>query len=238
MKTMASTILHKTKSIATACFLAFLFFASNAQTNFNAAEYFFDTDPGIGSATAISIPLTADSVSVNSLSIPTTGLSEGAHTLFIRTRTDGIKWSMYEGRTFWIKPQIVYAEYFIDTDPGAGLGTMLDFTDQTDSISFTGSITIPILSGGFHNLFIRTRDSRGIWSLYEGKPFYVNSSATFEAAEWFIDIDPGIGNGTAISISGIDSASASVGITVPPLSGGWHNLFIRTKVQGGDVELV
>jgi hypothetical protein len=233
MKTMASTILHKTKSIATACFLAFLFFASNAQTNFNAAEYFFDTDPGIGSATAISIPLTADSVSVNPLAIPTTGLSEGSHTLFIRTRTDGIKWSIYEGRTFWIKPQIVYAEYFIDTDPGAGLGTMLDFTDQTDSISFAGSITIPILSGGFHNLFIRTRDSRGIWSLYEGKPFYVNSSATFEAAEWFIDTDPGIGNGTAISISGIDSASASVGITVPPLSGGWHNLFIRTKVQGG-----
>lgn len=203
-----------------------------SQASFNAAEYFFDTDPGIGSGTPISVALSADSVSISE-NISTTGLSEGAHTLFIRTRTDGVKWSLSEGRTFWIKTSIVYAEYFIDTDPGVGSGTPLSITGSEDSIAFSGGITIPMLSGGFHNLFIRTRDNLGNWSLYEGKPFYVNSSATYEAAEWFIDTDPGIGNGIPLALSGLDSATFTGGITVPPLSGGWHNLFVRAKVLGG-----
>jgi hypothetical protein len=205
---------------------------SSAQTNFNAAEYFFDTDPGIGSGTPISVSLTADSISISE-GLSTVGLTVGEHTLYIRTRTSDVKWSLYEGRKFWIKPSIEYAEYFIDTDPGTGNGTPIGITAGLDSILFSGGISIPLLAGGYHNLFVRTRDSRGIWSLYEGKPFYVNASSSFEAAEWFIDTDPGVENGTSISISGLDSAAFLGGISLPILSGGWHNLFIRTKVQGG-----
>jgi len=203
-----------------------------AQTSFNAAEYFFDLDPGVGNGVPISVSPTTDSISLTE-NILTSGLNEGMHTLFVRVRTDGMTWSHYQGQSFWIKSSIVYAEYFIDTDPGFGNGTMLSLTANEDTVAFDGGILLPMLDGGTHYLFVRTLDSRGNWSHYEGKPFYVNASSAFEAAEWFIDTDPGIGNGNLMSLSGLDSASNTLGISLPVLTGGWHNLFVRTKVLGG-----
>ena len=216
--------------------VALIVFAPNvkAQNTFDYTEYFFDTDPGIFNATSISVPATADSVSV-STTISTTGLSTGFHTLFVRSRTSDIKWSLYEGRRFYIKPSIVFAEYFIDADPGVGNGISVPVTSGEDSISASVAINIGALSGGTHWLFVRTRDNSGNYSLYEAKPFFVTTGTTINAAEYFIDTDPSIGNGTALSItSGIDSISFTGAITLPNnITGGLHNLFVRTRSQSG-----
>ena len=73
-------------------------FNANAQ-GFSKAEYFFDTDPGFGSATAIAITpgvnLTNVPVTVN-----TAGLSNGFHRLFLRTKNAEGRWALVTIKDF------------------------------------------------------------------------------------------------------------------------------------------
>ena len=63
--------------------------SSSAQT-LKAAEYFFDTDPGVGKGTPITITAGA---SVNmTTSIPSGNLPTGFHQLFIRFKDNLNKW--------------------------------------------------------------------------------------------------------------------------------------------------
>src|SRR5688500_7195463 len=91
--------------------------AGHAQV-ISACEYFFDTDPGIGNGTAVTVT-SGDSTEV-SLNVPTTGLTEGFHKLFFRVQNADGKWSLYEGRSFQVynppAPQVAQlssAEYFL-----------------------------------------------------------------------------------------------------------------------------
>src|SRR6185369_11763300 len=73
--------------------------ASDA-ANITAAEYFFDADPGIGSATPTSVG--ANGSVVNFTAIIPTSLPAGFHFLSIRVKgTDGI-WGLFEKRGFYI----------------------------------------------------------------------------------------------------------------------------------------
>lgn len=57
--------------------------APPAAGSLNEAEYFFDTDPGIGNGTRFNFPAGVDVADFN-LSIPTSGLTVGAHQLYVR----------------------------------------------------------------------------------------------------------------------------------------------------------
>ena len=70
-------------------------------TSINAAEYFYDTDPGVGNATSILSSFNADSVSFNYL-FPTNQLLLGIHALYLRTRDSDGKWSLTEPRPITI----------------------------------------------------------------------------------------------------------------------------------------
>jgi hypothetical protein len=65
----------------------------------NRAEYFFDTDPGIGLGTSLTIPA-GDSVQLVQ-SVPTSSLATGFHSLFLRTRMGG-RWSQTSSQPFFI----------------------------------------------------------------------------------------------------------------------------------------
>ena len=144
------------------------------------AEYFFDTDPGVGNGTALASFAPADSISlIRQISV--SGLSSGFHNLFIRTKDSLNIWSLYEGRVIYVQPtitvsepsRIVAAEYFFNSDPGVGNGFALASFSPADSIDITRQISASGLANGFNNLFIRTKDSLGIWSLYEGRKFFI-----------------------------------------------------------------
>ncbi len=69
-----------------------------------AAEYFFDTDPGIGNGIPLAIPVAGDSVNF-SAALPTAGLgflNGSIHKVFLRTKDNAGKWSVYEGQSFGI----------------------------------------------------------------------------------------------------------------------------------------
>lgn len=195
------------KLMISICFCCW-FAAVHAQ-NIVAAEYFINTDPGVGNGTAIT-PVTAGDIVTFSAAVPTTALSPGFHFVAIRVRDVNGVWSLFERRGFYISaavtevPNITAAEYFFDNDPGTGNGTAIGVGTPGAIVNF--SPVIPqSLSTGFHYLAIRTRDLNGAWSMFDKRSFYVSGTVAekpiITAAEYFFDADPGRGNGTALTVN-------------------------------------
>jgi len=199
-----------------------------------AAEYFFDTDPGVGAATPLSVT-TGDSV-VYTGNISSGALPKGFHFLNIRVKDSNGTWSLSERRLFLVQavtvaPALAAAEYFFDTDPGIGNGTSLAVTGG-DSIVFAGTVPSTGLTDGFHFLSIRTKDASGSWSVAERRMFYVRTVTTagpVNQAEYFFDNDPGTGNGTSLPVTGGDSIVFAGLVPSGALTAGFHFLSIRAS---------
>ncbi|MEH6536311.1 MAG: hypothetical protein V7719_07965, partial [Psychroserpens sp.] len=193
------------------------------------AEYFFDTDTGVGNAGNGNIggviPLIDASSIDDTFVIPTTGLSVGLHVLHIRTQDANGTWSLFKRQYFFINPgtgyvdppeyDIVEAEYFFDTDTGvgnAGNGNIGGVIPLIDASSINETFVIPTtdLSEGLHVLYIRTKDANETWSLYERRYFFINSGAGYVdppeynivEVEYFFDTDTGVGNAGNGNIGG------------------------------------
>ena len=71
-----------------------------------AAEYFFDTDPGIGLATPLSVtPRTVVTIFGN----PSAALLQTrVHTLYVRYRDSQGKWSVVKGKPFRVLSEVPY----------------------------------------------------------------------------------------------------------------------------------
>jgi hypothetical protein len=148
------------------------------------AEYFWDTDPGVGNGTSIDINSSASIVGQVSIS---DNMSEGIHYLHIRVRDSQNVWSHYNRLMVIFQDnslkEIVAMEYFWDTDPGVGNATAVDLND---AITFDGeaSISTAGLSIGAHNLYIRILDETNVWSHYKLVAFTIcetfGATASFE----------------------------------------------------------
>jgi len=219
------------------------FYISSSTTNaanITTAEYFLDTDPGPGNGTTV--PVGTSGSIVNFTAVIPTSLPGGFHFLAIRTKDANGVWGLFETRGFFISSSttdaanIVAAEYFFDSDPGAGNGTAASVGTTGSTVNFTATIPTS-LAAGFHFLAIRVKGQDGLWGLYETRGFYISSStsdaANIVAAEYFLDTDPGPGNGTTISVGTTGSVvnfSAVIPTSLPP---GFHFIAIRTKGADG-----
>lgn len=93
---------------------------------------------------------------------------------------------------------ITQAEYFVDTDPGQGLGTAIAITSgETVAISGLNVSTVGLTAGQVHRLFLRYKSDENAWSLTEGRYFYpITVSAgtvTYDdivQAEYWFDAQP------------------------------------------------
>lgn len=171
------------------------FFIQNAVA---AAEYFFDVDPGVGAGTPVTSLAADDSVDRNfSVAVPAS-LPRGTHTLFVRTRSSTGAWGLARGQSFFVKPRIAAAEYFWDTDPGAGAGIALAIASPMDSVDASYTLTAPCLSPGQHFLYLRTRDESGVWSLARADTLTFVNPAVAVTVEY-----PGPGPyGTPVKVKG------------------------------------
>lgn len=139
---------------------------------------------------------------------------------------------------------ITKAEYFIDSDPGQGKGTPITNFASGDTVNFSFTIPTTTLSDGFHFLATRVYNAEGKWSRYETRGFYLSSTtaintANIVAAEYFYDVDAGVGKGSllVVTIPG-STVNQTFSIPVPnSLSQGKHFLGIRVKDQGGNWSL-
>ena len=216
-----------------------------------AIEYFIDTDPGVGNGTALATTGGQAIASNYNIVLPT--LAPGFHNLFMRSKNADGKWGMYEGRVFYVQPAtvalnsepIVDAEYFFNNDPGVGSGDAFASFPSSQLLNVTQTVPTTGLSQGFHNLFIRTKNAAGKWSMYEGRVVYIQPTVAsltvspIVSAEYFFNTDPGVGAGTNINTG---AAETSLVLSIPslvtaPLQLGSHNVFIRVKNNDGQWSL-
>jgi hypothetical protein len=155
-----------------------------------AGEYFWDTDPGQGSGTAMIAFDGNFNQAIEQATMQTAiGLSVGNHILNYRVRDAESGWSplfsvvvtINEPTTAQRQIFVAAAEYWFDADPGAGNGTPMlavdgNFNSVIEAIK-GGEIPSPV-AAGVHVLWMRAKDPQGDW----GPPFgiVVNMDITIE----------------------------------------------------------
>jgi len=231
--------------------------APAAVQNIVQAEYFINTDPGFGNGTAI--PITA-ALDINTLvsAVNTAALPAfSTNRLFVRTKSAEGFWSVTQSAIFVIDiagdptyptapaaaQNIVQAEYFINTDPGFGNGTTIPLPAAVDVDGLIASVnTASLPAFSTNRLFVRTKNANGFWSNTNISMFIISAvndpeypaappaPANLSQAEYFIDTDPGFGNGLPIILSpGIDVYNVNVAVDVSALSQGEHVFFVRSR---------
>lgn len=195
-------------------------------------EYFLDTDPGYGLAQTISNLKVGD----NRLTLDLSQASAGAHILYVRTRDDEGRWSATMSRPIYVNRQhdatsVEYFEYFIDIDPGYGLGRPLASPDTGSNVyemSFQGVET------GAHVLYLRAQDKLGSWSSTLSRPIYVCQARGIAAIEYFFDdADPGEGMANAVAVDDAKANELSFDVQINTLAEGNHTLSVRVKSTDG-----
>ena len=214
---------------------------SSSISNITKAEYFFDMDPGFGSATAIPITPSGNIID-NAFNAAIGSLTQGLHFLFLRSKSATGYWSITNTKVFYKSSSgslsnIINAEYFFDTDPGFGNATNIPLTAGTNLQNINFSAAIGSITNGFHYLFLRSKDANGRWSITDHIPFYkIGSiaSGNIMQAEYFIDTDPGFGNATNLSISSSTNIQNSlINLSTANLADGIHFLFLRARDAKG-----
>lgn len=230
-----------------------------AAANVTAAEYYFDSDPGFGKGSPIGLSQGSD-VSVSNFSVNISSLSTGIHRLYVRTKNANNTWSLTNVASLFIIPpgalippnantsDINAAECFFDTDPGFGQGTLIPITAGKDISVNNYAVPIGTLSTGVHRLYIRTQNVDGKWSMTNIASFFIvppgallppNAVASdVSAAEYFIDTDPGFGNGTSISVTtGADISTNNIAVDISSFADGIHRVYARTQNTTGNWSL-
>lgn len=175
----------------------------------------------------------------NQITIPiTVNLTQGIHSVSFRVKDSQNKWSLYHTRTFLVLGQgsvgsntITQVEYFFDADPSEA-----NRIRQNITLDANNQAIIPLnisLKQGIHTVSFRVKDGQGKWSLFHTRTFLVIGSgsgdATISTIEYFMDSDPGFGNGKQVAYESTNNQAILLNINVGNLTHGVHVLFVRVK---------
>jgi len=143
------------------------------------AEYFIDTDPGLGNGNSISFTPGMD-VTLD-FTVDVSNLDEGMHVLHVRAKDYVGRWGLTYYQPFLVESfyfskekTIRKMEYFFDEDPGIGSGTQITAA-QTSDVEYSFIADISSLKEGLHVLHLRVQDEFGRWSIPYYQPFLVES---------------------------------------------------------------
>jgi len=134
---------------------------------------------------------------------------------------------------------ITKVEYFFDTDPGYNAGTQVPVVPPSpDADNININVSLSGLNDGFHRLYMRAEDENGVWGQTTNHTFFKDAITAplydLTKVEYFIDTDPGFGNGTNVPFtSGPNISNLDFSIDISGLQNGFHHLYVRTKNQQG-----
>ncbi len=152
------------------------------------AEAFIDTDPGVGNATPITLPVdgTSDEALETLLgNLPLNGLDDGVHRVFVRTRDLAGNWSTAIGQSFYLDPwsdreqtanRLVAARAWFDGDPETVETFALAIDGGTVSAPLgriQGMAAMADLAPGWHVISLSLQDGTGGWSPPLAQSFYL-----------------------------------------------------------------
>ncbi len=200
----------KWKVMLLICSLGWPWMHTLAQPNITAVEYFFNTDPGPGNGTAISIT-PGTTIDLTNIDIPTTSLAIGWHTVHVRARDANNVWGFYESRRIYVRgipepditppPSPISAmEFYYDIDNGPGTGSPISITTDL-TVDLTNIELANNLPVGWHTVSVRAKNQANVWSMPETRRIYVREPSNggppppsnIVQFEYFIDNDPGVG---------------------------------------------
>jgi PKD repeat protein len=221
------------------CLIACLFFGNLTAQQITDMEYFFNSDPGIGNGNPVDLTNTAN-LDID-YTFPLDGLSFGLHTIYIRLKDNNGNWSLSQAKQFLYfegntTSEIDGIEYFIDEDPGIGQAIQLDLPNSP-VLNQAVNLNLSSFEPGFHILYIRVKDTNGSYSLAMAKPIVIadgnNNNNTIAAIEYFLNDDPGHGNGQQIALNNSEFIDAEIELDLGSAPVGIHQLFMRLKDNYG-----
>jgi hypothetical protein len=131
-------------------------------------------------------------------------------------------------------------EYFIDNDPGFGMGINVVLTAATDITNLNIPVDLSAVSEGFHKMYVRSRDVNQKWSETTFHAFYKAATPVVQTLpnlvefEYFVNSDPGVGNGIKKTVPAATfynnyafNACMTNAVT------GANKLYVRTKDANG-----
>ncbi|MBL7943961.1 MAG: hypothetical protein JNM00_14425, partial [Flavobacteriales bacterium] len=206
-----------------------------------ALQYYFDNDPGIGVAgngEIIDLGDAAESNESFSWTLPLS-VTPGYHKLYVRVADEDGRWSVAERRNVLVfvsnvNADVTAMEYYVDSDPGAGNGIALPVTPG-EWVNNNFAIDLASVSEGFHRLYIRYQNLSGAWSVSERRSFIVitpSSADDVAAMEYYLDADPGAGNGTTIPVTAGAQADGNFPVDLSAVPAGFHRIYVRHKDTG------
>jgi PKD repeat protein len=130
---------------------------------------------------------------------------------------------------------VSYMEYFFDQDPGLGQGIAL-YAGASPFVSLQTNISLTGLSAGLHRLYLRARDTNGLWSQLLSRPVLISPeslSGAVDRVEYFFDDQVANGAATALIHPASTDVSIDQQIDISALAPGMHRLFFRAKNEAG-----
>ena len=222
----------------------------SAPLDVSALEYFLDEDPGVGSATVVAVT-PGQEIDINDL-IDISSLSDGFHIIGTRARDAGGSWGLTESRIFYVQnvtstnptpSDIRELEYFYNEDPGVGSATSISVTSG-QTVDINQLLPASTLPPGLHTVHVRARNSDGQWGMSESRILYIQTieagsggPVPISALEYFIDVDPGLGQATQIPVTPSQPVVDIMNIVLAtggPLTIGSHSLTIRAQDENGN----
>lgn len=178
------------------------------QVQVQQGEYFWDNDPGQGSASAL-IAFDGDFNSALEQAVGSdNSITPGAHRLFVRVKGSDGAWSALFTQVVQVNTAITardirvqQGEVFFDNDPGEGNGTpLLAFDGDWNAALESGIASVTSPAVGDHLLYVRMRAADGPWSNEYKTVLHVSPNipvraVAVQAAEYFWGTDPGEGAG-------------------------------------------
>jgi len=223
------------KKILALLFSTATLMATAQDTSVIKMEYFVDTDPGVGNATSMNIPASADVTFPFTVNL--TGYAIGYHKLYIRTRDNLGRWSFTARRNIEVlasqtQNNVVSGEYFIDQDPGFGAGSPIIVSTPDTMVlqGFTAALTG--LAEGFHKLYGRFKDTYGNWSQTFRRNIEVIKDENNQVinGEYFFRTDNGFGNCSPV-VFATPSADGTFTFNIPAaqVPANADTLFVRVR---------
>lgn len=134
------------------------------------AEYFFDSDPGVGNGIRLTVH-SGDSILINTVE-NIQNISVGLHRLYFRVKGSSGIWGIPQSQIVIVQntgnssnlSKINYAEYFFDNDPGFRHATKINIVG-TNYLLLNDTLAINQLTEGKHSICIRVCDESGRWSI-------------------------------------------------------------------------
>lgn len=199
-------------------------------------EYFFDRDPGFGKGKIAGV----SSNGTQKFKADLSNLKQGFHTLNVRGK-NVFGWSQTQTFQFVLfekTSEIIGTEYYFNEDPGHGKGKFTAIAPNDSSVNIKQSATkldidVSGINPGYHILNVRALNGDKTWSDPITTPFiYAQAPEIPKKAEYYIDRDPGEGNGSVIKTS--NNNTIAFALETEKQKDGNHILFIRTQDEQGN----